>query len=492
MYDNITIFYKDAEIILNYFSANKAIKLLEKRIAEGEATAQNYAFLADAYTDKNNYTKALKYALKAKQIDADYYYTYKILIDIMLEEGKVSKAERYLNILLEKAPEDYLEANTSALAVYSHQNEFGCKQSLLRKYAEKIIEQPDDGSGCYAAYRSVAYYTEFGDLKNSFIWLTKAFYRSPLSMLTTSWLVFLLAITLETIVMKFKLNISFTLWTNICKCFAPKEERYFALTDPSYTDFSPQKAIQYLDKAININPKPIYRYRKAMYLYNLDEGYEPLIIQILQNILAEDSTFADCYRLISWCYMDLNENANALKYINLAILNNQNEEDYYYWKSSILKRLNKDEDALNVLLKYEEKHPDAPNIANYIANNYNKLEDFEKALLYINKALIKEKNYDRYCCKASILNSLERYEEAIKAGENANKICEGGLAYYWMAIAYGRLEKYSQGLICINKSILLDGGDKWSFKIQSELYSALGRYKDAEKAYNKARKLGLE
>ena len=44
MYDNITIFYKDAEILITPFYAGRVIKLLEKRIANGEKTAQNYTF----------------------------------------------------------------------------------------------------------------------------------------------------------------------------------------------------------------------------------------------------------------------------------------------------------------------------------------------------------------------------------------------------------------------------------------------------------------
>ena len=61
-----------------------------------------------------------------------------------------------------------------------------------------------------------------------------------------------------------------------------------------------------------------------------------------------------------------------------------------------------------------------------------------------------------------------------------------------MALSYGRLEQYSKALTAINKSILLDGGDKWSFKVQSEIYGALGNSKSAEKAYKKAKDYGLD
>ena len=107
MFDNIYTFYDDAEYIINSFSANKIVKLLNKRIEEGQKTPQNYAFLANAYYYKGQYSKALKYALKAKYLDEDYYYTDYILTIIYINEENISKAEKYLLILLEKCPEDY-------------------------------------------------------------------------------------------------------------------------------------------------------------------------------------------------------------------------------------------------------------------------------------------------------------------------------------------------------------------------------------------------
>ena len=84
MFDNIYTFYDDAEYIINSFSANKIVKLLNKRIEEGQKTPQNYAFLANAYYYKGQNSKALKYALKAQYLDEDYYYTDYILTIIYL------------------------------------------------------------------------------------------------------------------------------------------------------------------------------------------------------------------------------------------------------------------------------------------------------------------------------------------------------------------------------------------------------------------------
>lgn len=82
---------------------------------------------------------------------------------------------------------------------------------------------------------------------------------------------------------------------------------------------------------------------------------------------------------------------------------------------------------------------------------------------------------------------MERYEDAIKAAEKSIELEENGAAYYWMALAYGRLEQYSKALTAINKSILLDGGDMWSYKIQSEILGALGNSKAAEKPTKSSR-----
>lgn len=149
MYDNITIFYKDAEILITPFSAGRVIKLLEKRIANGEETAQNYTFLADAYSMKKDSKKAFKYILKAKKIDPDYYYADVVAISILSEEGKYSKAEYYVNDLLEKAPEDYYLAYTFAAEVYISPAFAGRKNRVVQKFAEKILAHEDDGSFKY-------------------------------------------------------------------------------------------------------------------------------------------------------------------------------------------------------------------------------------------------------------------------------------------------------------------------------------------------------
>lgn len=491
MYDNITIFYKDAEILITPFSAGRVIKLLEKRIANGEETAQNYTFLADAYSMKKDSKKAFKYILKAKKIDPDYYYADVVAIIILKEEGKYSKAEYYVNDLLEKAPEDYYFAATFAAVIYTTPVFRERKRKFVQKLAEKILAHEDDGSFkylncCIFVYQNILY-----DFDMTFKYCVKAFKRNPIMMLSLEWLVFIIVLIFQIIVTKLKLNITYVQCINLTKFFMKKEEYYYFISDPYNTDLPPEKMIECIDKAIKINPLPQYRIRKGEILFAIGEHYQETI-DILKDVLEEDSCYKECYKIISLSYLELEDYPNALRYINLAILNSQDDEYLYELKSKILKYLNKPDEALNVLLKFYENYPDDMEIEDNLALEYEKRGEHNKALSFINKSLLKEKTSDKYQGKATILFRLERYEDAINAAEKSLELEENGAAYYWMALAYGRLEQYSKALTAINKSILLDGGDMWSYKIQSEILGALGNSKAAEKAYKKARELGLD
>ena len=438
MYDNITIFYKDAEILITPFSAGRVIKLLEKRIANGEETAQNYTFLADAYSMKKDSKKAFKYILKAKKIDPDYYYADVVAISILNEEGKFSKAEYYANDLLEKAPEDYYLGNTFAAVVYVNPGFNGRKKKVVQKLAEKILAHEDDGSFKYLNCCIFVYQEVFFDFDMALKYWVKAFKRKPVMMLTLEWLISIIFLVFQAIITKFKLNVTYTQCINWVRFFMKKEQYYYFVSNPYCTDLSPEKMLECIDKAIKINPLPLYRIRKG------------------------------------------------------EILNSQDDEYLYKLKSKILKYLNKPDEALNVLLKFYENYPDDMEIENTIASEYEKRKEYAKALSFINKSLLKEKDSDKYLGKEIILVQMERYEDAINAAEKSIELEENGAAYYWMALAYGRLEQYSKALTAINKSILLDGGDMWSYKIQSEILGALGNSKAAEKAYKKARELGLD
>ena len=491
MYDNITVFHKDAEILISPLSARSVIHLLEKRISSGEKTAQNYTFLADAYSVKGDNKKAFKYVLKAKKIDKNYYYADVVAISILNEEGKFFKAEYYVNDLLEKAPEDYYLADACATVVYSSPVFADRKWKLVKKHAENVLAHEDDGSSKYLSYCIFIYLEVLFDFYMALKSFVKAFKRNAFMMLSMDWFKVFVIIIFQLIASKLKLNLTYTQCVNLTKFFMKKEQYYYFISNPYCTNLPPEKIIECIDKAIKINPLPPYRIRKGEILFCIGDHYQEAI-DILKDILEEDDSYKECYKTIALSYLELKDFSNALRYINLAILNNHDDEYLYKLKSKILKYMDKPDEALNVMLKFYEKYPNDMEIENFLALEYDRRHESNKALSYINKSLLKEKTSDKYCRKAGILIDLEKYEDSIEAAEKSIELDENGTAYYWMALSYGRLEQYSKALTAINKSILLDGGDKWSFKVQSEIYGALGNSKSAEKAYKKAKDCGLD
>ena len=107
MFDNITIFYKDAEMHINKFNAGKVIKLLKKRIAEGQVTAQNYAFLANAYCEKNDIS----------------FYSKSIDVKKLANNNKIGTEEAGRNARYEFFDEILRKTNSDRIAIAHNKND---------------------------------------------------------------------------------------------------------------------------------------------------------------------------------------------------------------------------------------------------------------------------------------------------------------------------------------------------------------------------------
>lgn len=486
MYDNITIFYKDAEIYITEFTARKVIRLLKKRIANGEKTAQNYAFLADAYITDKKMHKALKNALRARSIDPDYYYVNVLLVMIYQDDGRLAKAEKYLIELFEKAPEDYELAYFCAVLLYGQL----FREKACKNYAKKLVNlnrtAPD-----YLLIKSFAYLA-LGEFFNALKSVSKAILQGGTKLCISSQ-VFLFASAISALLIE-KLNMDINIFGGLNVFFGrlmhsvSKDEYYYLLSENYYDDMG--SCLAKIEKAIEINPKPVYLIRKASIISQL--GRTEDAIEIYKKILEKDSSYIECYNYLSGAYQILGDYKSALEYSNLAILNNPSDEFAYYSKISNLRKLDRASDALKVLDKLEKLYPESQNLYYFKAQIYADLEDYNKALLYINKQLIKEKDAANYRDKMVFLFRLERYEEGLECGKKALEYEEQGLIYYWIATCQAYLNMFEDALESINKAILLGEYDMWTFAQKYKILQELGRNKEAHFAYKKAVELGYE
>lgn len=486
MFDNINIFYKDAEIHITEFTARKVIRLLKKRIADGDKSAQNYAFLADAYMTDKKMHKALKNALRAKSVDPDYYYADVLLVMIYQNDGRFAKAEKYLIELFEKAPEDYELAYFCAVILYGQlYRERACKN-----YAKKLINL-NRTTPAYLLFKAYAYLA-LGQFFNALKSVLKAMLQDGKNLCISSQ-IFLLSSALSALLIE-KLNMDICIFSSLSVFFGrlthsiSKDEYYYILSENYYEDCD--KCLENINEAIKINPKAVYYIRKAAILSFMGEAQKA--IDIYKSVLKKDSSYVECYGYLCGAYQITNDYKSALEYANLAILNNSKDESAYYHKIATLRKMNRPSDAIKVLEKLEKIYPESQMLYYIYAQTYADLEDYNKALLCINKQLIKDKDAPNYRDKMVFLFRLERYEEGLECGKKALEYEEQGLIYYWIACCEAYLDRFEEALESINKAIFLGEYDMWTFAQKYKILQELGREKEAHFAYQKAVELGYD
>lgn len=179
-----------------------------------------------------------------------------------------------------------------------------------------------------------------------------------------------------------------------------------------------------------------------------------------------------------------------MEYTNLDLLNNKHNMDMYYRKFDILFELKRYDDCLNILDKLEKEFLTGDKHEYKRAQIFISNKNYEKAILYLNKLLLREKDNLYLQDKMYCLFMLARYEEAIDVGMQVMDEKEKGIVCFWVSRSYLAIEDYQKALIYMNKSILLGDCDKWNYYWKSVILENLGRNDEAKMAFQKAINLG--
>ena len=269
--------------------------------------------------------------------------------------------------------------------------------------------------------------------------------------------------------------------------FLPKDEKYASISDMLMSN-NLEKALKNINKAIKINPKPAYFIRKAT-IFTMCYRYKKAI-NILEAVIKNNPEYTYVYGELSDLYEKINDYKKALEYANLDLLNNKHNPDMYYRKFDILFEMKRYDDCLNILDKIENEFSTGDKHEYKRAQIFISNKDYEKAILYLNKLLLREKNDLYLQDKMFCLFMLGRYNEAIDICLQIMAEKEKGIVCFWLSRSYLAIEDYQKALIYMNKSILLGDCDKWNYYWKSVILENLGRNDEAEIAYQKAVKLG--
>ncbi|MDJ0578701.1 serine protease [Crocosphaera sp.] len=186
----------------------------------------------------------------------------------------------------------------------------------------------------------------------------------------------------------------------------------------------------------------------------------------------------------------LERSTEAISAFKTAIQLNENLAEPYYALGLAYAQQNKDETNLKAIEAFEQVIPLTSNW--YLKGKawYQKaivLDELGKtneALVAINEGIKQIEDEPKfYLEKASILDKLKRYPDAINAYTQAIEIQSSGIAYFQRSLVYGKIGEYQKALNDCNQSLelgLIEG-----YFCEGRIHDALGNYEQSINAYNK-------
>ena len=444
MYDNINVKYEDASCIIGILNSFRVISKLKKKIKDGNSTAQDYAFIANAYNIRGESKKAFWYALRSIQKDKKYPYAYFIAGQILFDRNKFKKAEKYINKALKLAGNDYYLALFYRAELYICDDEnFAKAYETGKSYFSIKCDYPD-----YYLLRAILKMQFSLDFKEVFADIKLAFksflkYKHPLCILEGVYvlnLVFFARLIMiitnkkemrsnkaSALVALGRDNEILQLYKSLStsKKFKEKEALSKELLNVYFNNGSYEKCIALANKfLVEYKSAYVYMYKARSYdclgkydkaLENLDKAYE-----------YDDEYKEHKYYFWKAKFNFHSENyKDAIKYINKQILYDESSDPENYMFKGVSNFAIEDIDAAleSFLYAFRIDNGDLrDDICWWIARLYHIKNEYNKALVYIDIALMENKDSYNYTMKGDILTSLKRIKEANECYSKASML----------------------------------------------------------------------
>ena len=466
--------------IYNYVgNYEKSSYYIEKLLECGDKSPAYYYNVGFVYyaISPEDYEKAIEYFKKAGDFKDRYNLNYK-LMECYGELGDIETALGYLEKCLSiKETPELLERQIQCMIFLEKYEE---AERLSRKYYRKTDDKQQ-------ALRFLAVIAKSeGQYNKALRYLRFADY-------TTEATEYLYELTAEIYEAKkdyysaldfYKKALRFDRYDdeillNISYCYSKTED--FKLAD------------KYADMAIALNDNSAYSYyRKGNVMISV--GRFDAAVEAFKQAVKLDPEDVDYYHSLSYAYSKTGELELSLEYANRAILLDKTSSYSYFRKAWAFQEMEKYGEAITSYekcIEYESTFVDA--YAN-ISFCYSKLKDFNKSILYANKAIMVNKDYAySHYRKAWALHNLGKFDEALDDYLEAIELDPTDI-YNYLGITGVFLDKKENlsALEFANKAIMLDRQCGNAYYYKSVALSNLGKKAEAEKIYAKALQLGFE
>ena len=446
MFDYINTKYEDAQIIIwDKNSAKEAITVITKQLRKSTNKAELYCYLSKAFLFLENNEKSLKYARKAIKINPKYLYAQARIAFARVKLNQDNTAIKIIDTTYRKMKRnDFLTGTLCFLVLLYVHRENHIFKNFCKKY-------------CSILFRPKNKY-EY-EIKIIALIFSKKFKQA------------------EKLIKKIE-------ELGICT-----SEFYCYLSSAYYHFGEFEISLEYAQKAIKTNStNGYYHEREGWALYKLKRN-EALTSFLKAEELGEKSV--GLYSVIADLYYMSGEYKMAIKYANKVILLEPLDYDGYFAKGTILYELLEYKHALKYLEKAEELGCNYIDIYSKIAYIHAFNENYQKSYEYINKLILIDRNNSyAYYLKGWILFNMEEYEKAKKNFLIAEeKGFNGSDLYQCLGYIFYISNENEKALEYINKSIILNKNDAYSYNLKGSILLNLGRKEDAEKCFKKSNEL---
>lgn len=255
------------------------------------------------------------------------------------------------------------------------------------------------------------------------------------------------------------------------------------------------------ESAMNLEPENPYPYNNLGCLYERIDKLEEAI-PYYKKAIEVDTNKDDMrfYKNLIGCYSKLGKNDLAVKYYNKAIDDFKFEDELYYKKAKLLKKMKLYDEAIKAYIKGIEIHKQKEEISIYILGDfydeissiYRLMEKYEEAIKWSKKVLETNPNTKYgYENMGRIYDELKDYENAIKYYKmQVNVDKENGINYLLIAGAYKELgqkeEARNNYMIALDKFLKVKNKIAYEYTNIGSCYNGLENTSEALKYLEKA------
>ncbi|MDG5491478.1 tetratricopeptide repeat protein [Psychroserpens sp. SPM9] len=247
---------------------------------------------------------------------------------------------------------------------------------------------------------------------------------------------------------------------------------------------------------------------------------------IALDLASDDEGIGDLYALIGMEYLFLDQFENAKIYFKKCLEIDLEDYSALYNIIYCYDFLNENDDAITFLNLYLDKNPYCEVAWHQLGRQYFTINDYDKALAAFDFAIISDDSFvGAYLEKGKVLEKKKLYREAIenykitlaldeptsfallRIGYCHEKLGEDDLAvqyFYktvhedplldkgWIAITkfYNKKQNYQKALFYINKAINIDSENVIYWKLYAQINQRLNFLEEAERGYKKTLDLG--